>query len=262
MGSASILLLSTATSTSPAVTSSFFTSLETPSFFVSIVSTCASLTSPTLSFFALMPTSDFTLSGSSAAPSAVIEGERESLTPSLDFLPAFPFRALTFTSTLLALSPALKIFALAASRCFSASLVKARRRSVAALTLAISFSMRAICSSSLLHRSEDSNGSSASIFSQLFSTNGFPLLSSNGISPAAARNASAIPSRPEGSMLVPGPNRGPLKFLSSIDLRRRKDFTIFSARPFLFRTSFELIFFSAAKSLFLALRSKSLKLFS
>mmetsp|Transcript_9209 Transcript_9209/g.13808 ORF Transcript_9209/g.13808 Transcript_9209/m.13808 type:complete len:254 (+) Transcript_9209:736-1497(+) len=251
--------------TSLAATSSFFISVATSPFFVSIVSTFASTASPTFSSsastFILLSTSDFTLSNSSMAPSVGIEGGRES-PASLDFLPAFPFRALTLTSTLLAVSPSLKIFARAASRCFSSSFVKARRRSVAALTLAISSSMRPICSSSLLHLSEDSRGSSASIFSQLFSTNGFPLLSSNGISPAAARNASAIPSSPEGSMLVPGPNRGPLKFLSSIDLRRRKDFTIFSARPFLFRTSFELIFFSAAKSLFFALRSKSFKLFS
>mmetsp|Transcript_7582 Transcript_7582/g.12512 ORF Transcript_7582/g.12512 Transcript_7582/m.12512 type:complete len:266 (+) Transcript_7582:142-939(+) len=265
MGSTSILLLSTVFPTL-AATSSFFTSLTASPICVSILSTVASDTSPTFfcstSTLILLSASDFTTSNSLIAPSVGMEEGRESPPPSLDFLPAFPFLALTLTSTFLAVSPSLKIFALAASRRFSASSVKARRRSVAALTLAISFSMRAICSSSLLYLSEDSSGSSASIFSQLFSTNGLPLLSSNGISPAAARNASAIPSNPEGSILVPGPNNGPLKFVSSIDLRRRNDFTIFSALPFLFRTSLELLFFSAAKSLFLAFRSTSFKPFS
>mmetsp|Transcript_17261 Transcript_17261/g.37253 ORF Transcript_17261/g.37253 Transcript_17261/m.37253 type:complete len:244 (-) Transcript_17261:2828-3559(-) len=101
------------------------------------------------------------------------------------------------------------------------------------------------------------------MLSQLFSRNGLPLLSRKGISPAAARKASAMPRSPVGSTQEVGWKGAPLKLASLMHFRMRKPLAMASARPFLFCTSLGFPFFSEALIFcFFVMRSISLSFFS
>mmetsp|Transcript_29488 Transcript_29488/g.33890 ORF Transcript_29488/g.33890 Transcript_29488/m.33890 type:complete len:231 (+) Transcript_29488:1230-1922(+) len=100
-----------------------------------------------------------------------------------------------------------------------------------------SFLINSICFSNLEQRSSDFNGASASIFSHGLKLGGLSLVLGISNSPAAARNARAIPSNPVPSTLAAGMVNTPLSpspFKSAVAaILLRYPRTIAAARPLL-----------------------------